>query len=279
MYTKMTNVFSENDLEILIATKDRHNLDFLALMFPFTSFSKFNILIINQSKDTLLFSEFVTVRVINSNEKGLSKSRNLAIANASKKICLIADDDVVYLPNFDKQVITAFNQNPDTSIITFNHQRIGKEKPQHGANKVYSHSKKTIENVCSIEIAFQLKDVKGNSLIFDENFGLGSYFETAEEYLFLHEAIQLKISALFCPFVIVSHPLFSSGENQGGDNIIFARGALFYKTKSNLAYIWLMKYLFFLARSRYINYSEFVAKFKMGLSGIRKYKEIVNLQL
>jgi glycosyltransferase involved in cell wall biosynthesis len=271
----MTNVFSENDLEILIATKNRTNLDFLALMFPFQHFSKFNILVINQSSSSLLNSEFETVRVINVNEKGLSKSRNLALKNSSKKICLIADDDVVYFSNFDTGIISAFNQNPAASIITFNHQRIGKEKPHNKSKTIYSHSKKTIENVCSIEIAFQLYNIKENNIHFDENFGLGSYFETAEEYLFLRDVIKLKLSALFYPFVIVSHPLVSSGENQGEDKIVLARAALFYKTKANLAYIWLLKYVFFLARNEYIDWNECVGKFKTGLSGIRKYKELV----
>nr|WP_315145901.1 glycosyltransferase family A protein [uncultured Flavobacterium sp.] len=274
----MTNIFSKNDLEILIATKNRDNLDFLALMFPFASFSNFNILIINQSKDTVLSSDFETVRVINVDEKGLSKSRNLAIKNASKKICLIADDDVVYFSNFDHEIISAFNQNPKASIITFNHQRIGKEKPQHTSKKVYSHSKKTIENVCSIEIAFQLNAIKNNNICFDENFGLGSYFETAEEYLFLRDAIKLKLNVIFSPFVIVSHPLLSSGEDQGSDRVLFARAALFYKTKANLAYIWLLKYVFFLVRYDYIGWNECVEKYKTGLSGIRKYKELVKLK-
>ena len=271
----MTNVFSENDLEILIATKNRTNLDFLALMFPFQHFSKFNILVINQSSSSLLNSEFETVRVINVNEKGLSKSRNLAIKNASKKICLLADDDVVYFPNFDYEIISAFNQNPKASIITFNHQRIGKNEPHNKSKKVYSHSNKTIENVCSIEIAFQLKDIAANNICFDENFGLGSYFETAEEYLFLRDAIKINLNALFYPFVIVSHPLISSGENQGEDKIVLARAALFYKTKANLAYIWLLKYVFFLVRKSYIKSNECMMKFKMGLSGIQKYKELV----
>jgi hypothetical protein len=156
-------------------------------MFPFAAFSNFNILIINQTNSTQLISDFETIKVINVDEKGLSKSRNLAIKNASKNICLIADDDVVYFANFDTEVIKAFNQNPQASIISFNHQRIGVEKPNNLSKTVYAHSKKTIENVCSIEIAFQLKDVAANNLIFDENFGLGSYFETAEEYLFLKE--------------------------------------------------------------------------------------------
>lgn len=271
----MTNVFSENDLEILIATKNRNNLDFLAFMFPFEHFSKFNILIINQSNSTILISDFENVRVINVNEKGLSKSRNLAIENASKKICLIADDDVVYFQNFEKQIIAAFNQNTEASIITFNHQREGLDAPQNSSQITFNHSYKSIWNVCSIEIAFQVKDIKENTICFDENFGLGSYFKTAEEYLFLMAAINQRLRTLFYPFVIVSHPLITSGENQGSDSILFARGALFYKTKANLSYIWLLKYVFFLARNEYIDWNECVEKFKTGLSGIRKYKELV----
>ncbi|HQE33833.1 MAG TPA: glycosyltransferase family 2 protein [Flavobacterium alvei] len=274
----MTNVFLESDLEILIATKNRNNLDFLVQMFPFTSFSNFNILIINQSSENQLSSDFEKVRVINVDEKGLSKSRNLAIKNATKKICLIADDDVVYFPNFDTEIITAFNQNPKASIITFNHQRIGKKEPHNRSKKVYSHSQKTIENVCSIEIGFQLNAIKNNNICFDENFGLGSYFETAEEYLFLLAAIKLKLNVIFSPFVIVSHPLLSSGEHQGDDKILFARAALFYKTKRNLAYIWLIKYVFFLFRNNYINWNECMSKYKIGLNGIQKYKELVKLK-
>ena len=274
----MTQVFSKNDLEILIATKNRENLDFLALMFPFEHFSKFNILVINQSTSSVLISTFETVRVINVNETGLSKSRNLAIKNASKKICLIADDDLIYFSNFDIGIIAAFNQNSDVSIITFNHQRETLNKPLNRFQKVTNHTLKTIWNVSSIEIAFQVKDIEENNLNFDENFGLGSYFETAEEYLFLRDAIMIRLRALFYPLTIASHPLISSGENQGEDKILFARAALLYKTKANLAYIWLIKYVFFLVRKSYIKGNECMIKFKMGLSGIRKYKELAKLK-
>lgn len=274
----MTQVFSKNDLEILIATKNRENLDFLALMFPYEHFSKFNILVINQSTSSVLISTFETVRVINVNETGLSKSRNLAIKNASKKICLIADDDLIYFSNFDIGIITAFNQNSDVSIITFNHQRETVDKPQNRSQKISNHTLKTIWNVSSIEIAFQVKDIEENNLNFDENFGLGSYFETAEEYLFLRDAIMIRLRALFYPLTIASHPLISSGENQGEDKILFARAALLYKTKANLAYIWLIKYVFFLVRKSYIKGNECMIKFKMGLSGIRKYKELVKIK-
>ncbi len=274
----MTNVFSENDLEILIATQNRNTLDFLTLIFPFKHFSNFNILIINQSNENSLKSDYEKVRVINVDEKGISKSRNLAIKNANKKICLIADDDVSYFSDFDKYIISSFNQNPDAAIITFNHQREGLKTAQHNSKIIYSHSQKSIENVCSIEIAMQLDSIKENNLFFDEKFGLGSHFETAEEYLFLRDSIKLNLKALFCPLIIVSHPLLSSGENQGSDKILFARAALFLKTKGKLAYIWLLKYVFFLARNNYINWNECSKKYKVGMLGIQKYKELENLK-
>jgi len=274
----MTKIVSANDLEIVISTKDRQSLDFLLRMFPYRHFSSFNLLIINQSENAVLVSDFPTVRIINVAERGLSKSRNMAIKNAIKTICLIADDDVVYLQNFDEEIINAFNQNLDAAIITFNHQRIGLDKPQNNSKKPYRHSKKTIYDVCSIEIAFRLNSIRENNLFFDKYFGLGSYFEIAEEFLFLRGAIKLNLKLYFSPHVIVSHPLLSSGEDQGNDKLIYARAALFYKLKSNLVYIWLLKYLFFLVRHKYIKWNQFLEKYQVGLYGIDKCKELINFK-
>ncbi|MBC8882665.1 hypothetical protein H9X57_02430 [Flavobacterium piscinae] len=76
----MTNQFTPNDLEIIISTMNQTSLNFLVPMFPMCHFSAFSILIINQTtENNVLVSEFESVKVINSFEKGLSKSRNLGI--------------------------------------------------------------------------------------------------------------------------------------------------------------------------------------------------------
>ncbi|GEP52316.1 hypothetical protein FNO01nite_29880 [Flavobacterium noncentrifugens] len=270
----MASNYTDQDLEILISTTNRNTLDFLIPMFPFGHFSEFSILIINQtSKDKIMVSDFPSVRIINSFEKGLSKSRNIAIQNASKKIGLFADDDVIYAKDFDKQIIDAFNAF-DSSVITFNHQRIGLDHPQNAATMHYSHNFKSIWNVCSIEIAVKTEDIKNAKISFNEQFGLGSYFETAEELLFMRTVLQHKIKAGYFPVVVVSHALLSSGEAQGSDKLIFARAALSYKLYGMLAYFWLPKYLFFLYRHQFISKSEILKKMKAGILGIKKYKEL-----
>ncbi|TEB43789.1 glycosyltransferase family 2 protein [Flavobacterium circumlabens] len=276
---KMLNVFSEKDFEILIATKDRSNFDFLLPMFPFEHFSNFNILIINQSLNKVLSSDFDSVRVINSTEKGLSKSRNTAIQNASKKICLISDDDVVFAENFRKDILLAFQNQEKADIITFNHQRIGAVQPQKKWDSAFRHTSKTIWNVSSIEIAFKVEEIKKKNITFDTNFGLGSFFETAEEFLFLKAVLNQKGNVYFSPEIIVSHPEFSSGKNEGSDTLIYSRAALFYKLHGSFAYIWLAKYIFFLIRKKYIRFSEAGEKYKSGLAGIAKFREITQHKL
>lgn len=273
----MASNYTSQDLEILISTTNRNTLDFLIPMFPFSHFSEFSILIINQtSKDQILVSDFPSVRVINSFEKGLSRSRNIAIQNASKEIGLFADDDVVYSADFDSQIITAFN-TLDASVITFNHQRIGLKHPQNAATTSYSHNSVTIWDVFSIEIAFKVSDLKEKKVGFDEHFGLGADFETAEELLFLRSVLQNKIKAAYFPAVVVSHALLTSGDDQGSDKLVFARAALSYKLYKQLAYLWLPKYLFFLYRYHYMKLSEIPQKLKSGLFGIKKYKELQQL--
>ncbi len=272
----MLNVFSENDLEILIATQNRIDFDFLLKMFPFEHFSNFNLVIVNQTKKSVLKSDYQNVKVVNVDEKGLSKSRNRAIENASKKICLITDDDVVFEKKIKQNIISAFTNNPDSDIITFNHYRKGVSEPQKKWRHAFRHDLKSIWNVSSIEIAFLLEKIRDNDIFFDKNFGLGSFFETAEEFLFLRLALKQRLKVIFFPKVIVSHPEFSSGKNEGSDSLIFARGALFYKIYGRIGYVWLAKYVIFLVRNRYIKKTEIINKWKRGCTGISKFKEKSN---
>ena len=63
---------------------NRDNPDFLLPMFPFAHFSDFNILIVNQTvPGKELASGYPNVRVLNVFERGLSRSRNLAMADQS----------------------------------------------------------------------------------------------------------------------------------------------------------------------------------------------------
>ena len=66
---------SKTRLEVLISTMNRNSLEFLDAMFIHNDKSEFQILIVNQTQEgKVLKSDQFNIRVINSFEKGLSRS-------------------------------------------------------------------------------------------------------------------------------------------------------------------------------------------------------------
>ncbi|WP_452223747.1 glycosyltransferase family A protein [Lacinutrix chionoecetis] len=269
----MTNL--ENiKLEILVATMGKENLDFLKKMFP-QDYKNYTILIINQTKkNKQLHSNLSNIRVINSCSKGLPQSRNLAIANAIGDICLVADDDVEYLPDFDIKIKEAYLKHKEATIITF------KMKDDQGRDfKAYKpilkHDIDTIRTVNSVVISFNREKLLKNKVLFNNHFGLGSTFESANEYVFLRNALKANIGLYFEPEYILTHDYLSSGRKEGDDRIIFARSAVFYKYHGIKAYLKLAHYLYLIKKRGFITNKEFFKKFKTGLRGIATYRKLI----
>lgn len=259
------------EFEILISTMNRTSLNFLHTMFSKVNLHNYNVLIINQTiKNHFLYSNLKTVRIINTLEKGLSKSRNLAIKNAKKEICLFADDDIVFKKGFDRTILNA-HQKYDDAIITFQTETPEGNLYWKYPSKTKKHNHFISRKTLSIEISF--KKSKLNNLAFDERFGLGSIFEDAENYIFLMEAKKRAISTIFVNKTISIHPPFSTSDEVNSDRLLYARAAVNYKLRKKIAYLWLFKFVFFLFRKKYISTREILPKLKVGLEGINDFKK------
>jgi glycosyltransferase involved in cell wall biosynthesis len=273
----MSNVNNKNiSLEILISTKDRDNLDFLNNIFVKNNAHSSSILIINQTQN-LNFScpQSENVNLINVNEIGLSKSRNLAIENSKSDICLLSDDDIVYENNFDSIILNAFNINPSADIITFKMNDF-KGNSFKDYPVIINHNKKSLSFVNSVVIAFRRNSIISNKVFFDENFGLGSTFQTSDEYVFLRNALNLNLNIVFHNEVILSHPVESSGKDVASDRILFAKGALFYKYYNILSFFKLIHYLYLMFKFKYISLGQVLNKYLIGVKGIIKYIKLNN---
>jgi glycosyltransferase involved in cell wall biosynthesis len=230
--------FKKEDVEIVMATMNRNSLDFLIPMFPFCHFSEFSILIINQTQENnLLTSNFPSVRVINSFEKGLSKSRNLGLEKAKGKIILLSDDDEIFKKGFDSIISNSYNKYPDTTVISF---RI--EKPNGTLFKKYPNQ--TIENISqldlfnilSIEISLNKVAFDKSNVKFDENFGLGSRFVMGEEAIFLSDIKNENMQLIIEPKVIAIHPAISTDDKLNFEQRYYVQGA-FLSRVLNASYL------------------------------------------
>jgi glycosyltransferase involved in cell wall biosynthesis len=272
----LINEFKNQDLEILISTMNRNSLDFLIPMFPFCHFSNFSILIINQTKeDNLLVSEFSNVRVINSFEKGLSKSRNLALINATGKIVLIADDDEVFKKGYDTLIINAYNDFPKAAVISFQ-----VENSEGVLYRKYCKTTKTELNeldlfgIFSPEISinktiFDLMDVK-----FDTNFGLGSTFSMGEEAVFLMDLKSRNQQMVFEPKVLAINPTITTTDKLDFKQRYYIQGAFLSRVIKANYFAGLTTKLFFDLKQKKLRFNQIPDAIKNAYRGKNDYYKL-----
>ncbi|MGL5112590.1 MAG: glycosyltransferase, partial [Flavobacterium sp.] len=156
-------------------------------------------------------------RVINSFEKGLSKSRNLGLRNAKGKLLVIADDDEVFQPHFADTIVAGHQQFPNSVAIGFQIENTKGKLFKRYASTVKSqlHSL-DLFSVLSIEISINKAILDETKVTFEERFGLGAPFEMGEEAIFLMDLYRQKRQISFVPKVIAAHE-----ENTTTDKVDF----------------------------------------------------------
>jgi glycosyltransferase involved in cell wall biosynthesis len=245
--------YTENDLEILIATMDREDLSFLEAMFncPVDQIEA-SVMVVNQSKSHQLVSHFENITVINDVNKGLSRSRNLALEHSSRKLLWILDDDCKVLPDSCEKIVAAHNKN-DEDIITFKTQCVedGSEFWEYPKQSQLLNAT-VVRNVLSPEITLKKTAFVATGLKYNERFGLGAQFQDSENYVFLSDAIDSGLKVRFAPEFIVKHPSTTSSDEADSDRVIYARGALAARKGIWKATYYNFKYSFFLWRKGYV---------------------------
>lgn len=269
-------IYSKESIEILIATMNQESLDFLIPMFPFSPFSNFSILIVNQSQSgKKLISNFENIRVINSEEKGLSKSRNLALKNAVGEILLIADDDVIFLEGFNSKIIKAYNEFQNAAAIKFSvlksNGKLMKKYPS--TSKENSNILDILES-SSIELTLNKEKIDKANIQFDENFGLGAAFEIGEEAIFLTDLKKKKMQIAFVPEVIIKHEGSTSSEKKNEIEKYYNQGALFTRIFKKNYIFWIFVKLFFDLKQSKIKFSAIKKLLKSAKSGHKEFESI-----
>lgn len=198
-------------IEFLISTVNRTNLDFLKSIFVNFDLNYIDILVINQCDKNYIkkaneLKSTKRIKIISVLDKGLSKSRNLALSNATGDICLIADDDIVYNANIFDKIISDYQNNP-YDIITYSSE-IGSQPPKKRLENSFikPHNYGSLFSIMSIQISFLRKRIKEKGLSFDTQFGIGSQFVSGEENIFIKDAMDHGLAIGKSNFVINKHP-------------------------------------------------------------------------
>ena len=266
-------MYQKSDVQILIATMNRTDFDFLDAMFVFSDFSDFDLLVINQtSQDKQLVSNLENVKVVNSFNKGLSKSRNLAIELATKPLLIFTDDDVVFQPGFESHILKAFNSDNKHDGFRFEFLNgkgnFAKKYPKHFEEKL---SQFEILNTSSVELVFKRESIQHVNLKFDENFGLGTDFAMGEEAIFVADAVKKGLKIGFVPEVLVAHSHLSTSQRTTVLMQYFVHSAVFYRIYGKMYLFWIALKLFFDLKHRKVRFREIFKMLNQSLKGKRAY--------
>ncbi|MBO3395353.1 glycosyltransferase family 2 protein [Clostridium perfringens] len=214
------------NLEVLVSTmKKKDLLELVKSMKIIGNCTLVNQCDINEQEEFILNNK--NLKFIYSSERGLSKSRNLAIKNAQCDICLLADDDLKYVDNYENIILNAFKKNPEYDIITFQVEGIDQKF------KDYSKKSKKLGyinslKVASVEIAFKLESIRKNNVQFNELIGAGSKYYMGEENVFLYDALRKGMKIKYLPIKIadiyVGDSTWFNGFNR---EYFYSKGAAF----------------------------------------------------
>ena len=189
------------------------------------------------------------VKWIDSNQRGLSRSRNLALMNSDADICLIADDDLIYVGDYQKKILDCFEKEQGYSLIVFIVEGINK------VFKKYSPRERelnffTAMQVSSVQIAFRRQCLISNGIFFREDFGAGAKYPMGEENILLSECLRHGLRIKYVPIKIANLYMGDSSWFKGYDQkYLYSQGAI-YSAMSERVYLLLI--ILFAVRKRKI---------------------------
>lgn len=256
-------------VEVLVSTMNQTDFSLIKKMNI-----KTDALIINQcdkeEKNEIMLNGN-TIRMFSYNERGLTKSRNKAIENSDGDICVVADDDLNYVDNYEQLIINAYKKYPEASIIAFDVPSTNNSRPTSSLSEGNIDFLHTLK-VSSFQITFKLKEINYKGIRFNEYFGAGARYTCGEEHIFLSEALKkgLKIKYVNSKIAYVDHNE-STWFNGFDEKLFRTKGAMFYQMSPKLSYLLILQY----AVRKFHLYSEhtnFFTAFRYMVNGLKEYK-------
>ncbi len=146
------------------------------------------------------FGRVCHVKFVSTRERGLSKSRNMAIRNAWADICLLCDDDEVIVDEAEQIILRSYEDNIKVGLIAFSLKRndIVRTYPTKQADLSFIQILRT----SSQQITFS-KKLMGDDLVwFDEEMGSGTANGGGEETKFMFDLKKRGYKLLYIPEII-----------------------------------------------------------------------------
>ena len=218
-------------------------------------------------------SEGHTVRTIESVERGIGRSRNLALEEARGRIVLFSDDDIVYSEGYAESILKAFEAHPEADIIMFN-VNVSEERKTYQIDKEIRVHKWSVGRYPAYAAAARLDSIREAKVKFSVLFGGGARYSNGEDSLFFMDCLRSGLKIIGVPYNIGTEvPRESTWFHGYNDKFFFDRGVLYSFLYGNVAGIWAIRFV--LAKRRtYAGQMKTSDAYKLMCRGIKEGKAL-----
>lgn len=140
------------------------------------------------------------IKMFSTTQRGLTKSRNMALDKSSADICLLCDDDEIFVSEYEKRIIKAYEKLPEADVIIF---KMKNRQPSFADKVMRLRLPKTMK-VSSWQISFRRESLLNSNVKFDELLGAGTGNGAEEELKFLTDCERAGLKIFYVPSVIAS---------------------------------------------------------------------------
>lgn len=202
--------------------------------------------IVNQC-DRFEYNEYLhnekLIRCFSMAERGVGLSRNTALMRADGDICLFSDEDIVFYPGYEEKILSAFKENPDADLITFNF----KVDPSRAT--YYNQEKRRIRwynygRYPTYAAAARVESLRRANVSLSLLFGGGAKYSNGEDSLFFHDCLKKGLH-LYAHTELLGEEVYRESTWFKGYNSKFFtdRGVLYHHLYGNAAKLFSLRFL------------------------------------
>lgn len=175
------------------------------------------------------------IRYYSMAERGVGLSRNHVLMRAQADVGLFADEDIVYVKDYEKLVLEAFRDHPQADMLLFNVKASpGRETyhiEQFGRVRTYNCGRYP-----TYSFAVKVEAVRRRNITFHLYFGGGARYSNGEDSLFIQECIHKGMKVYRVPVTIGQERTRESTWFKGyNKKFFYDRGVLYHYLYGRLA--------------------------------------------
>ena len=262
-------------LEMLVSSVEQNVEELIEKMKP-----ECNVVMINQcDKDGEQVAKYgdYRVKVYHRNERGVGKSRNMAISKSQGDILLFSDEDIRYQSGYAKAVSEEFENHPEADLLLFNVEVCPERRTywNEGFTRVKWFN---CGRYPAYSIAVRKEVLERSGVKYSELFGGGAKYSNGEDSLFLKQCADAGMRMYATDTVIgKEEPRESTWFKGYTEKFFFDRGVLFAFLYGNMAWLWALR---FVLTKKDMLKGEIKRKQAYGLirQGIKQGKKEKNMQ-